>query len=440
MSEASLNRRIAAIAVPAMLTVAAEPLYDLTDTAILGRLGTAQLGGAALAVAVLGLGYAVFIFLMFGTTGSVARLLGAGDPRAAVHRGVGALWLGAGLGVVAALVLWPAAVPLLRLFGGRGRVLTEATTYFTVSLWGFPAFLVVMAGAGYLRGTADTRTPLLIALVSVALNLVGEVVLIIGLGFGVGASAGTTVAAKTFGAALYVVLVARAARHHRVPLGPDREVIAELGRAGWPLFIRTASLRLALAVAYGTATGLGTVSLAAWAIVLQLWSFLAYVTDGLEVAGQALVGAAVGARDRESLRRIASRILLWACGLGAALGVGVIGLHRVLPELFTHDAAVVELAAGVLVWVGVTQPVNAVAFALDGILVGADDLWFQAVAMTGAMVAFVPLAWWASSSAATLGALYAAWSAFMVLRVVLLGTRLSAQLARQRAGFRAVTR
>lgn len=425
MRDPSLNRRIAAIAVPAMLTVAAEPLYDLTDTAILGRLGTAQLGGAALAVAVLGLGYAVFIFLMFGTTGSVARLLGAGDPAGAAHRGVGAMWLGAGLGVVAALVLWPLAVPLLRLFGGRGQVLTEATTYFTVSLWGFPSFLVVMAGAGYLRGTGNTRTPLWIALVSVALNLVGEIVLIVVLGFGVGASAGTTVAAKAFGAALYVVLVARAARRHHLPLGPDREVIAELGRAGWPLFIRTASLRLALAVAYGTATGLGTVSLAAWAIVLQLWSFLAYVTDGLEVAGQALVGAAVGARDTMLLRRTASRILLWACGLGVALGAMVIGLHGVLPRLFTHDSAVIELAAGVLVWVGVTQPVNAVAFALDGILVGADDLWFQAAAMTGALLAFVPLAWWVSTSAASLGALYSAWSAFMVLRVAFLGTRLS---------------
>ncbi len=423
-----------------MLTVAAEPLYDLTDTAILGRLGTAQLGGAALAVAVLGLGYAVFIFLMFGTTGSVARLLGAGDPAAAAHQGVNACWLGAGLGVVSALVLWPAAVPLLRLFGGRGRVLAEATTYFTVSLWGFPAFLVVMAGAGYLRGTADTRTPLGIALASVALNLAGEVVLIIVLGFGVGASAATTVVAKTFGATAYLVLVSRAGRRHGVPLRPDRAVIAEVGRAGWPLFIRTASLRLALAMAYGTATGLGTASLAAWAIVLQLWSFLAYITDGLEVAGQALIGAAVGARDRVLLGRTARHILVWACGLGVVLGAAVVGLHAALPRVFTDDAAVIGMAAGVLVWVGVTQPLNAVAFALDGILVGANDLWFQAAAMTGALAVFAPLAWWVSTSATTLGALYAAWAAFMALRVLLLGTRLSTRLARTRTEFGPLTR
>lgn len=418
-----MDRRILAIAVPAMLTAAAEPLYDLTDTAILGRLGSAQLGGAALATSALGLGNAVFIFLMFGTTASVARLIGAGASDDASHRGVQALWLGLGLGVFSALVLWPLARPLLVLLGGRGQVLHHAVTYFTVSLWGLPAFLLVMAGAGYLRGTENTRTPLWIALSSVMFNLVAELVLIIGLGFGVAASAGTTVVAKWIAATIYLWLVTRDARRRRQPLRPDPDVLADLGRTGGPLFVRTAALRLALAGAYAAAARQGTEELAAWAIALQVWAFLAYVTDGLEVAGQALVGGALGARDPDRAREVGRRILTLALGVGVGLGTVVLLTHRWIPSVFSSDARVVALATTVMIWVALSQPLNAVTFALDGILVGAQDLRFLAVAMTIAVAAFAPAAWWIGRSQAGLGWLFAAWTGFMVMRAGWLGAR-----------------
>ncbi len=406
-----------------MLSLIADPLYDLTDTAILGHVGTTALGGAALASVILGLGYGVFIFLMFGTTATVARLMGRGEGAEAAHRGVQGLWLGGTVGLVAAAVLWPLGPSLVGLFGGRGAVGAAAVTYFRISLLGFPAFLIVMAGTGYLRGTKDTVTPLVIATSTVALNVAIEVALIYGLGFGVGASALGTVIAKWTGALVFVVLVARSALRHERSLRPDRRALRQLSSAGAPLFVRTVALRLALALGTRVAGAHGAAALAAYAIAFEIWNALAYVADGLEVAGQALVGALLGASDEAGARAVGRHILGWAALIGVVGGLLVGATHQILPHLFTADPTVRSLAALSLWWVAAMQPVNAVTFSLDGILVGADDLRFLALAMMGALVVFAPLAWAAARPGLSLNWLWAALVVFMLARAGALGAR-----------------
>src|SRR5664279_2530337 len=173
-----LDRQSLRIATPAVLTLAAEPLYDLTDTAILGHVGTTALAGAALASALLAVGYAVFIFLTYGTTATVARLIGSGQTAEATRHGVQALWLGVGAGTIVGLVLWPAAPFLIHLSNPRANVAAAALTYFRISLWGFPALFLVMAGTGVLRGVRDLTTPLWITTSTVSFNVVLELVLI----------------------------------------------------------------------------------------------------------------------------------------------------------------------------------------------------------------------------------------------------------------------
>jgi putative MATE family efflux protein len=419
----ALDRRIVALALPVLATLLADPLYLLTDTAILGHLGTTAIGGAAVAMVVLGLGDAVFIFLMFGTTASVSRLLGAGRADEAADQGVQAMWLGAGLGVVTSLVLVPLGPALLSLFGATGAVSHPAHVYFSISLLGLPAYLVQMAAIGALRGAQDTRTPLVVAIATVALNLVLEVVAIYALGFGVGASALGTVIALWVGAAVLATIVVRSARRRSRRLRPHPPTIRRVGATGWPLLIRTAALRGTLAVAVAVAGKLSADDLAAFAIAFGIWNTLAYVVDGLEVAAQALVAEALGRRESEFARRVGRRILGWALGVGVVCGVGVFALHSVLPDAFTADPAVRALAATSLVWVACSQPVNAVAFGLDGILVGAGDLWFLAAAMTVALAIFVPLALMVASTSAALGWLWAALVVFMLVRLTSLGAR-----------------
>lgn len=384
---AAWDRRIASIAIPATIALATEPLYDLVDTAILGHLGTSQLAGAALAMRVLGLGNSVFIFLMFGTTAAVAKRLGAGDERGATRAAVDAAWLAVALGSAAAVVLALCGRWAIGALGGHGAVATTAWIYLRTSLFGLPAFTLLMAGVGTLRGRGDARTPLRVAAASVTANLAIEVLLIYGLGYGVGASALGTVIAKWGAAAITIALVAAWARRHGASWRPTRRV-RELAVVGRDLLVRTTLLIATLTAASALAAHRGAVTLAAHSVVASVWMFSAYVNDGLEVAAQSLVAHEIGAGRSDGAVAVARRILWWSARLGLSLAVVVAVTRSSLAALFTDDPAVRAAAATPLWIVAAIQPLNSIAFALDGILVGWERVRVLATIMAVATAAF----------------------------------------------------
>lgn len=417
------DREIARLAIPAFGALVAEPLYVLTDTAIVGHLGTPQLGGLAVASTILLTLHSVFIFLAYGTTAAVSRLLGAGDDREAAHQAVQSLWLGGLIGVVLVAVGFVASDVLVSAMGATGDVKANALVYLRISLLGVPALLLVMAGTGYLRGLQDTRTPLVIAVGTGALNLVLEVVFVYGFDRGIGASALTTVAAQWVAAGIYLQRVGRAGAGQDVDFRPHPASLRRLGAVGRDLLVRTIALRASLVVATAVATRMGTVEVAAHQIAFELWSFLAMALDAIAIAGQALVGRALGAGDGRSARGAGRRMIEWGVVFGVVVGVAVLSVRTVLPHLFTDDPEVIALAAFVLLWLAVLQPVNAVAFVLDGILIGAGDMRFLAWAMVGAAAVFVPAAIAVSATGAGIGWLWASLGLLMTTRVVTLGAR-----------------
>ncbi|MGZ4708914.1 MAG: MATE family efflux transporter, partial [Acidimicrobiales bacterium] len=356
------DAEILRLALPALGALVAEPLYILTDTAVVGHLGTDQLAGMAIASSVLLIGYSLFIFLAYGTTAAVARLLGAGDQERAAHQAVQGVWLAFLVGLALVVLGQIFAVPLVELLGATGAVRDNALVYLRISLIGVPATLVVLAGTGYLRGLQDTTTPLVVSVVSAVFNLVLEIVLIFGLGFGIGASAWATVVAQFGAAAVYVVWVGRAVRAHSVALGPHGPTLRRLAVVCGDLFVRTAALRGSFLVATAVAARLGTVALAAHQIAFEIWNFLALTLDAIAIAGQALIGRYLGAGDEASARRSGRRMLEWGVVAGVVLGGITLALRTVLPHVFTGDAAVVGVTAFLLVFVGVMQPVNGVVF------------------------------------------------------------------------------
>ena len=417
------DREILRLAVPALGALVAEPLYVLADTAVVGHLGTDSLAGLAVASTALLVAYAVFIFLAYGTTAAVSRLLGAGRHGDAAHQAVQSLWLAALVGVATAVVGLALAEPLLRLLGAEGAVLAEGLTYLRISLLGVPAMLLVLAGTGYLRGLQDTRTPLVVAIASATANLVLELVLIYGLGFGIGASALATVVAQVGSAAVYLTLVHRGVRVHGVGLRPAWRTIGRLGVVGRDLFLRTAALRAALVLTTAAAARIGTEELAAHQIAFEIWSLLALGLDAIAIAGQAMTGRFLGAGDPTEARAAGQRMLAWGVGLGVVVGTVVIAAHGVLPDVFSDDAAVVATAAGLLVVVGLLQPVNGAVFVLDGLLIGAGDMGWLAVAMLISLAGYAPAVAWVLGAELGIGWLWAALGWFMVLRLVTLGLR-----------------
>ncbi len=417
------DREILRLALPALGALVAEPLYVLSDTAVVGHLGTAQLGGLAVASSILLTVHAVFIFLAYGTTGAVARLLGAGEEREAAHQAVQGLWLGGLIGVAVAAVTWPVAPGLVEALGAEGTVRANAVVYLRISLIGMPALLMTLAGTGYLRGLQDTRTPLAVAVGTALLNLVLEVVLIYGLDQGIGASALTTVVAQVAGAAAYLARTAWAVRHFAVPLRPEPASIRRLLVVGRDLLIRTAALRGALVVSTAVAARRGQVALGAHQIAFEVWNFLALVLDAIAIAGQAMTGRLLGEGNLAEARAVGRRMIEWGVIGGVAVGALVAVARPWLPELFTDDRAVQAVCAFLLWWVALVQPVNAVVFVLDGVLIGAGDQRFLAGAMVLALLAFLPVAGLVLVADLGIGWLWAALVVLMLARLVALTTR-----------------
>jgi len=417
------DREIARLAIPALGALIAEPIYVLTDTAIVGHLGTPQLAGMAVASTILLTLYTVFIFLAYGTTAAVSRLLGAGDEREAAHQAVQSLWLAVVVGLALTAIGLVGADALVGLMGAEGAARTHALLYLRLSLLGVPALLIVLAGTGYLRGLQDTRTPLAVAIGTGALNLVLEVALVYGLGWGLAASALTTVVAQYVAAWIYLRQIGRAARGYGVDLAPHPASLRRLGSVGRDLLVRTAALRAALLVATAVATRLGTVDVAAHQIAFEVWNLFALVLDAIAIAGQAIVGRSLGAGDATAARGAGRRMIEWGVAAGVVAGLVLFALHTVLPGVFTDDPEVADLAAFLLVWVAVMQPLNAVAFVLDGILIGAGDMRFLAWAMVGAAAVFIPPAVAVAVLDAGIGWLWASLALLMTSRAVVLGAR-----------------
>ena len=412
------------LAWPALGALTAEPLYVLADTAIVGRLGTPQLGGLALASSILLIGHALFIFLAYGTTAAVARLLGAGEHRRAAHQAVQSVWLAGLVGAVlagAGIVFAPGLVDLLG--GGDPVVRQNALVYLRISLLGFPAMLVGLAGVGYLRGLQDTKRPLWVAAGSAVLNLVLEVVLIYGFGQGIGASALSTVVAQVAAAAVFVWWIRAAVARHGVGLRPDLAVIRKLAVAGADLFVRTAALRGGLVLTVAVAARIGTDDLAAHQIAFEVWTFLALALDAVAIAGQALIGRALGASEPDRARALGRRMIEWGLVTGAATGGAVLAFSGLLPGVFTEDPAVAGLAFFLLLHVGLSQPVNGVVFALDGVMIGAGDLRFLAWAMAAASAVLAAGALTVAGAGAGIGWLWAALHAWMLVRLATLMAR-----------------
>ena len=414
------DREIARLAVPALGALIAEPLYTLADTAVVGHLGTPHLGGLAVASQVLLGALSLFIFLAYGTTAAVGRLIGAGDHRQAAQQAVQGLWLAAAVGAVLAAAAFVFADPLLKVLGADGEVLAQGRIYLRISIFGLPGMLITLAGVGYLRGLQDTMRPLKVAVVTAGLNLALELVLIYGLGFGIGASALTTVVAQWLAAGAYVWWIHQAVSAHGVTLAPDRSMIARLAVVGLDLFLRTAALRASFTVSVAVAARLGDIELAAHEVIYQLMFFVALALDAVAIAGQAMIGRFLGANELDQARAAGRRMIEWGLASGLAATAVLLASRPWLPLVFTSDEAVLSLVGFLMLHLAFLQPVNGVVFALDGVLIGAGDMRFLAGAMAGAAAVFIPLALWVMAANAGIGWLWAALWALMATRLITL--------------------
>jgi putative MATE family efflux protein len=382
-----LDREVFALALPALGALAAEPLYVLVDTAIVGHLGTVQLAALAIAATVLSTAFAVFNFLTYGTTAQVARLHGAGRDEEAAALGSQALWLAAGIGAVLLALIVALAPAAVTLMGGTDEVADGAVLYLRIAALGSPFFMLATAGQGFLRGIGDLRTPLVILVVAHAVNVALELLFVYGFDWGLAGSAWGTVIAQV-GMGLAFVAVQRRAGFERPQLARMRPLM----RIGSEIAVRTGALLGSFLVASAVLARVGAASLAAHQIAFQLFVFLALVLDALAIAAQVMVGRLLGAGDAARARAAAGRVILWSVVVATGFGLALLALSDVLPRAFTDDPLVVERAHEIWWLFAALMPINGAVFALDGILIGAGDTRFLMWGMLAAAAVYVPVA------------------------------------------------
>ncbi len=381
------DREILRLAVPALGALAAEPLYVLVDTAIVGHLGTTQLASLAIAATVMTTAFTVFNFLTYGTTAQVARLHGAGRAPEAAGVGAQAQWLSIAVGLVLLAAIAALARPLVLLMGAGGDVVDGATTYLRIAALGAPAFMLASAGQGYLRGVGDLATPLKILVVAHLVNVGLELLFVYGFGWGLPGSAWGTVIAQLGMGLAFLGVQLRAGWQRPVPAR-----MRALMRVGAEIAVRTTALLAAFLVASAVLARVGPAALGAHQIAFQLFVGLALILDALAIAARVMVGRMLGAGDAAGARAAAGRMIAWSAALGTAFGVALLALGDLLPRLFTPDAAVVAQAHEIWWLFAALMPLNGAVFALDGILIGAGDTRFLMWGMLAASAVYIPIA------------------------------------------------
>jgi putative MATE family efflux protein len=415
------DREILRLALPALGALAAEPLYILADTAIVGHLGRPQIAALGLAGTVLAGAFTIFNFLTYGTTAVVARASGAGQEERAGRLAAQALWISLAIGVVLLVFAEAAAVPLLRALGGHGESGHFALVYFRIGALGLPAALIALAGQGYLRGVSNLRRPLEIVVVANVANLVLEIVFVYVFHWGIaGSAAGTAIAQAGMGIAFVVELL----RPHADSKQPSLREMAPMMRVGRQIFVRTTALYASFLVAASVLARVGDAQLGAHQIATQLFFFLALLLDAVAIAGQVIVGRMLGAGDAAGAHDAAVRMIGWSVALGAFFALVLLPLGDVIPRAFTDDPDVLHQAE--LVWplFALMQPLAGAVFALDGILIGASDTSFLMWSMLAAsFLVYIPIALLSLVEGWGIVGVWVGLVALIVARLVLLGTR-----------------
>lgn len=439
------DREIARLALPALGTLAAEPTYLLVDTAMVGHIPGPQAGqdlaSLALATSVLGTLAGLGVVAAYATTAAVARLSGASAAEADGRhdddlRRVAAqsLWLGAALGLFGALIVVLAGRVWVEALGGAGATADGAARYLRIAAPGFAFALLSMAAQGWLRGTGNLRGPLLIVVFGNVVNAVLNPLLIFGFDLGLDGSAIATLIGQTVMGLLFVRLLWRgsAAPVDADPEGgaetaalrrPSLALLGRIGATGGYLLIRSGALLLTFAVASAVAARAGDPSLAAHQIGWQLFVFIALVLDALAIAGQVLIGRALGADRTVEALAASRRMVLWTVVFGVLVAVVLLVARDPIIGIFTDDEVVAERARAMWPLLCLMLPFASAVFAFDGILIGAGDARFLAFAMTGAAAIGVPLLLLAQHDGWGIVGVWVAINAVIVARLIGTGWR-----------------
>ncbi len=389
-------RALILMTIPAIFAVVLEPMAEMIDTAVLGHVSSAWVGGLAATNSCLGSFAWLFNFLSYGVTAQIAQSVGAGRQESVGSHIRTALLMAfvIGLGVGAGL-LFAGDFLLSEVMGARGELLTLSRSYFSIRVVGFPLTILSISLVGILRGLQKIRLTMIMVLIMTTVNATGTYLAVFHLDLGMQGAATATVASFLIGDLFALTWLYR----HRKEYGLqglwriEWSDITALGGDGLNLAGRTGLLTLSFFILTACATRLGTAVVAAHQVALQIWLLAAFFIDGLAITATSLGGQLIGSGDHASHRLLSRRLLR----LGLCVGIGFFALYYSIETwvvgLFTDQPEITAGLKNIWFWLAVTQPLNAAAYVFDGILFGTKAFAFLRRRMfEGFLFVFIPLA------------------------------------------------
>jgi MATE family multidrug resistance protein len=365
-----------ALSWPTILSNLTVPMLGAVDTAVMGHLpDPAYVGGVAIGSIIFSFLYWGFGFLRMGTTGFVAQARGREDGdeiRAILAR---ALIVGLTAAIVLMLAQFPLRIGAIGIIEAAPDVEAFAIAYFDTRIWGAPATLANYAVLGWLLGMQYARTALTIQITINGLNAALDIWFVTEMGRGVEGVALATAIAQYTGAFLGLALIALRLKSIEGIWSKNRILnLTELGAllsVSRDIFLRTLAMIFAWSLLTWMGARLGTTVLAANALLMNFQSFLAHGLDGFAHATSALVGEAVGARNRRALRDtvIASTFMAACVAIAYALIYALFGSH--LLAILTDIPELRAFAGDYLIWMAISPILSVWAYQLDGIFIGA---------------------------------------------------------------------
>lgn len=415
-------RDINRLAVPAILMGIAEPVIALADTAFIGRVGTVELA----AVGIAGGFYLMTVWILAQTLTAIAAIVsrnyGKGTLDQIATLVPQAFFANVILGLGFYFLTIAFAAEIFGLYNADGALLDACLRYYGIRAMGFPFTLGTFLLFGTFRGLQNTSWAMAIALAGAALNGLLDYLLIFGIEgrlepLGLEGAAWAGLAAQVLMCVLAVAVLMKRTPFSIVPalkLNPHYKWLAGMS---FDLFIRTILLNVTFYLAVRYATGYGDEIMAAHTIALNIWLFSSFFIDGYAHAGNAIAGRLAGAENFGALCRLGKKIEKISLGIGTAMGVVYALLYPVTGPFFTNETAVIEAFDAVFWLVIIAQPINALAFAYDGIFKGLGEMkYLRNLLAAATLLGFLPVAVWFHYFRPGLAGIWTAFTVWMVIR------------------------
>jgi putative MATE family efflux protein len=417
-----IRHSILSLAIPTFGQLIAEPAFILIDTAVVGHIGDASLAGLSIGSTILLTTVGLCVFLAYNTTSQVASLMGAGHKRQGIEAGVDGMWLALIIGMAASILLFFFGGRLCELMGARGQVLVQAELYLQAIIFGLPGMLLVYAANGIFRGMRKVRITLIAAIAGAVVNTVLELLFVLVFHWGIVGSGVATLIAQWFMGIMLTVPALIWAKKFSASWKPRMKGIISSAGDGFPLFVRTLALRLSMVMTVVLATHMGEQVLAAYQAVNSTWNFALNMLDAIGIAGQALVATSIGARDRQAARHMTREAARAGFLAGVAIGVAMVILGLVATPLFSPTPEIQLLISVGMIVQAIFLPLSGWMWALDGILIGAEDYRFLAFSCTLTAAVYL-LALWGASTAPWPNDLWRIAMLWSLISLVFIGVR-----------------